>query len=364
MRILHVTPGFYPSIGGLEKGVEELCINLKKLGYTSDVLTLNRSSYSKEILEKYEEYRGIKVFRIPSLNLKYYYIAPYVLKYVRNYDIINIHGIGFFSDFLSLTKSLHNKPLILFTYGGIFHTKKIYWLKNIYFNYWCRFIFKNIDKTISISKQDTELFSKLTRPVLIPIGIDYEYFSSIKRKPRGKELLCIGRISKNKRIENLIHTVYFLKKKLPDVKLYIIGGDWQGIRKELESMAESMGLEKNVIFKGEVTEEEKINYLSRCHLFVSASQYEGLGLVIIEAMASGIPVVANNIEAFRNFIIDGKNGFLADYSKPKESAERICKIMEMGLKNISKNAKITAREYDWADTIEKIINIYNQLLKK
>lgn len=363
MRVLHVTPGFYPSIGGIERYVEDLCLNLKKLGYTSDVLTLNKMAYSKERLKWYEEYKGIKIFRIPFLNLKYYYIAPDVLKYVKGYDIIHIHGIGFFSDFLSITKPFHNKPLLLSTHGGIFHTKNIYWLKNIYFKLWCRLILKRMDSIISISPQDKKMFSKF-RPILIPIGIYYEHFSNIKRAPKRNELLFIGRISRNKGIDNLIKMLYFLKRKIPDVKLYIIGRDWQGIKMELENLIEHLGLKGNVFFIEKVNEKEKISYLSRCQIFVSASYYEGFGITIVEAMASGIPVVANNIQAFRNLITNNENGFLINYSKPKEASEKIYKIMETNLKKISKRAKMTAMKYDWVNIIKRIEEIYSKTLNK
>jgi len=362
MKILHVTPGFYPYKGGIEKFVEGLCLNLNKMGHTSDVLTPNSRAYTKEKLPGYGEHRGIRIFRIPCIDFNFYYLAPSVLNFIKKYDVIHIHGIGFFSDFLTLIKPIHHKPLILSTHGGIFHTKRFGIFKKIYFNFWCRLILRKIDKIISDSKQDQKLFSKIVKPILVPVAVDCEKILKIRRKPHKNTLLYIGRISKNKRIDRLIEVVYFLKKKIPDIKLHIIGNDWQGIRKDLENLAKEKKVEKNVIFEGIVSEEKKINHLSRSQFFVCASEYEGFGISVVEAMGAGCPVIINNIEAFRNFVENGKNGFLVDFSKPEIVADAVLNLMNKDLSGVQKNAKEITKEYDWKNVVKRIKLIYEECL--
>ncbi len=129
MRILQVADRFYPVVGGVEKHVEDLCFNLIKLGHRADVCCLNRYAHSSKKLKSREIYRGINIYRIPYLKLSAekdlpYRVAPKILKIIKPYDIIHVHGLGFFSDTLSITKPFHKKPLILSTHGGMFHTKK------------------------------------------------------------------------------------------------------------------------------------------------------------------------------------------------------------------------------------------------
>jgi alpha-1,3-mannosyltransferase len=362
MRILHVVQHFYPCSGGVEKHIYDLCKNLIKLDHRSDVLCFNTCVYERTKLPNFENIDGINVYRRPYLNLKYYKISPFSLKFLKNYDIIHIHSLGFFSDILVLTKYIHKKPLILSTHGAMFHTKKFLKLKNFYFHCWCRFIARGIDKTIAVSKNDERLFSQITKDItFVPNGIDIGSYQNIKRNIEKYSLLYIGRIAKNKRIDNLIQVVHLLKKEIHNVKLYIIGDDWQGIRKDLENMAKERGLSKNVIFTGRISDKEKFRYLGKAQFFVSASAYEGFGISVLEAMAAGIPVIANNIESFRNFIENGENGFIVDYSKPKEVANLILNLIDKDLSKISKNAKETSKEYDWKEVIKRIEKIYIDL---
>jgi len=364
MKILHICPHFYPCMGGIEKHVGDLCKNLIKLGHESDVICLNTCAYSKKKLPKFEIHERIKIHRISSLNFKLYKFAPSVAKYIKDYNIIHIHGIGFFTDFLVLTKFLHKKKLILSTHGGIFHTKDYILLKKFYFYCLEKFILKGIDKIIACSKNDYKLFSKINSNIkLIKNGIDCGHFSKVKRKPKKNTFIYIGRISENKRIDNLIKTFYFIKKKA-NFKLFVIGKDWQGLRNDLEKLVKEKKIEKNIIFTGKVDNQNLLKYLSKAEFFVSASEYEGFGISVLEAMAMGLVPVVNKIEAFRNFIENDKNGFLIDYSKPKKASESILNIIsDKNLLKISKNAQKTAKEYDWKMVIKKIIKLYEDVIK-
>lgn len=364
MKVLHICNHFFPCIGGIEKYVEDLCINLKKHGFISDVLCLNTCAYSKEKLPPYEEYNGIKIFRIPYINMRYYKIAPSVLKFIKNYDILHVHGIGFFSDFLLLTKIFHKKPVIVSGHGGIFHTKKLFPIKKIYFDLWTRIILKFADAVIAESKNNYNLFSRICKPVLIPYSIYYEKFH-VKRKEEKNSFLFVGRISRNKRIDNLIKTFYYLKKHIPSIKLYIVGGDWEGIKKELENLVSGLKLEKNVFFVGEKRGKSVLEYYAKAKFFVSASQYEGFGISTIESMAAGCIPIVNDIEAFRYFVKDEENGFILNFSNHKEAARKIYEITKRkDLERIRKNAQKTAKEYDWSNTIKKLVEVYESIINK
>ncbi|MDI6655306.1 MAG: glycosyltransferase family 4 protein [Candidatus Hydrothermarchaeota archaeon] len=359
MRILQVCNHFYPCIGGVERYVEDLCRNLIKLGHESDVVCLNTCAHTNEKLLKREEYDGIRIFRIPYINFKIYKLAPNVLNFLKNYDIIHVHSLGFFSDFLALTKFMHRKPLILSTHGGIFHTKAFSFLKFVYFNFWCRIILKKFDKIIADSRSDEKLFSVIApNAELIPNGIEVRDFK-IQREAENNTLLYVGRISKNKRIDNLIETIAVLKDKMPDVKLYVIGEDWEGILKDLKNLAKERNVENNVIFIGKIDKREEIaEYYSKAKFFASASEYEGFGISVLEAMAAGCVVIVNDIEAFREFIKDRENGFIVDYSN-KKAADIISELMHRDLTTIGGEARKTAEVYDWKNTVKKIEKLYN-----
>lgn len=364
MKILHVYNHFTPCTGGIENQIDGLCRNLNGLGHESDVVCLNTCPNSREKLPKFGEYNGIKVYRLSYLNLRFYKIAPSVLKLARDYDIIHVHGLGFFSDFLVLTKFLHKKPLILSTHGGIFHTKSLYILKKIYFEGWCRFTLKKFDQIIAVSKKDLKLFSKISsKIVFIPNAVDIKDFANLKRESEKNSFLFVGRISRNKRIDNLINTFYFLKKKIPDVKLYIVGEDWEGLKKDLERLVETKDLKENVIFTGRIKDKEELyDYYSRTEFFVSASEYEGFGISVLEAMAAGSPVIVNDIDAFRELVRDSENGYLIDFSKYEEASTKILEVMKKDLSKISINAKKTGGQYSWKKTIDEVMKVYNGII--
>lgn len=359
MKILQVCNHFHPCIGGVERYVKDLCKNLIKLGHKSDVLCLNTCTRG-ERLPECEEYNGIRIFRVPYINFRIYKPAPSVLKFLKKYDVIHVHSLGFFSDFFALTKFMHKKPLILSTHGGIFHTKAFSFLKFVYFNLWCRIILKKFNKIVAVSRSDEKLFSAIASNVeLIPNGIEVGDFR-IEREAENNALLYVGRISRNKRIDKLIEAIAILKKDIPDVKLYVIGEDWEGILENLKDLAKKRNAENNVIFLGRIDKREEIaEYYSKAKFFVSASEYEGFGISVLEAMAAGCIVIVNDIEAFREFVGDGENGFIVDYSDPEKAAEIILELIHRDLITIGSEAQKTAGIYDWKNTIKKVEKLYD-----
>ncbi|MBL7206310.1 MAG: glycosyltransferase family 4 protein [Candidatus Aenigmarchaeota archaeon] len=355
MKVLHITHAFYPSVGGLELHIEKLS---RELG--CDVLTVNKKAERK--LPSYENYKGIKVYRLPFLNLRHYKIFhPKILSIIKNYDVLHIHNLGFISDFVGLTKFIHKKPIILSTHGGIFHTKNMGFLKKIYFNLWCRFIFRYVDKVIANSKNDKILFSDISKNITyISDAVDFEKFSSIKRKPDENIFLSVGRVAKNKRIDLMIETFFHIQKKKPNAKLFVIG-DFYLDKGNFTDMIKSKGLEKSVFLLGKVPEEDILKHMEKAGFFLSSSEYEGFGISVMEAMAAGIPVIVNDIDAFRNFVMNGKNGFLIDYFKPKDAADSILEIMKKDNSNISKESRKTAKKYDWDIIIEKLKKTYESV---
>ncbi len=367
MNVLQVCHHFPPCVGGVERHVEDLCRNLIRLGHGSDVACLNSCPKKKERLPGSVEYQGIRIHRMSFLDLGVYKIAPQVLGLVRDrrYDLIHVHGMGFFSDYLAAAFPLHRKPMVLSTHGGIFHTPQLSALKSVYFYAWGRLVLRGFRRVIAKSRNDEELFSKISsRVTYIPYGIDLSDFYGIERSEEENSLLFVGRLSKNKGVDDLIRMVYYLKENVPDVRLYIVGGDWGGTAADLRRLVDGLGLEKNVSLVGEIRDrKELLGYYSRCGVFVSASRYEGFGISVLEAMASGMVVAVSNIEAFRNFVRHRENGFLLDFSDPEGAASAIAGILRSENASIRGEARKTSREYGWERIIKKIISVYEGCLE-
>lgn len=355
MKILQVCNHFYPCTGGIERVVFDISRLLAENGHTVKVVCLDRCAGGKEKLPTAEKAGKVEVERIGFLDFKYYKIAPQILGKLRGVDVVHVHGIGFFSDFLLLTKPIHRKRVVVSTHGGVFHTKTMAFAKWVYFNLAQRLILGLADKVIAVSRNDYELFSGIcTKTALIENGIDLSNFKPGKKKPGT--LLYLGRFSKNKRVDLIIDA--FAKLKGGKFKLTIAGTDGEGLLKKYREKAEALGLGKKLEFALNPSGQQATELYSQSEFFVSASEYEGFGIALIEAMASGcIPVVQTN-PGFAA-ILGEKHGFLADY--PDSAAEKISKAYGESAANKDKLKRIfiaMARKYSWGGKILMLEKAY------
>jgi len=290
-------------------------------------------------------------------------LAPQVIRYVKDYDIIHVHGVGFFSDLLSLTKHLHKKPLVLSTHGGIFHTKRIMFLKKLYFYKWSRMTLKNFDSVFAHSINDKKLFEEIIEKEkisLVPYSIYYKDYQK-PGKIRKNSMLFVGRFDGNKRIDRLINILKLVSEKIKKTKLVLVGGHIED-HKDLFSLMKKTGMENRIVSVGTKHGKDLVRYYSNAHVFVSAADYEGFGISALEAMAAGRPVVVNDITAFNNFIRNKKNGHVIDFSDEEKTADLVVKVLRSNQSSISKNAKRTAKSYDWSVGVKLAINAYEKLV--
>ena len=139
----------------------------------------------------------------------------------------------------------------------------------------------------------------------------------------------------------------------------MIGEDWEETLTYLKKLTEDLELKENVIFLGKVRDRIKlIDYYSRAQFFLSASQYEGFGITVLEAMASGKIVAVNDISPFKEFVNNNENGFIVDYSRPKVAANKIFSLLNKDLSNVKKRASATVEDYSWGKIIKKIETVY------
>lgn len=369
MKILHVFHHFAPCTGGIETVIMELCRKLQPR-HECRVVCLNKCPKGKKILPEKDLIEGISVKRIPFINLGFYKFAPGVSRHLKEADVVHLHGINFFSDFFAITKIFHGKKMVLSTHGGIFHTNKKSIFKKAYFFGWCRIALRAFEKIICVSKNDFELFSKIVsceKLVLIENGIDFEKFSKAKKEKTKNSFVFLGRMSRNKRIGLLIDAFAELKKKRKDFELHIAGMDFDNLTEELKRKAEEKDIAEKVFFHGEISERELLELLGSAEFFVSASEYEGFGLTALEAMAAGCIPLLNKIDSFKNFVENGKNGFIVDFEKSAETAEKIFEIT--GMEKNSKRALLEkaiarAKEFSWEKKAIAFQRVYQEAVNQ
>ncbi len=363
MKILHVVRQFYPMIGGLENYVLHLSSHQIKQGHEVGIATLNRNFLTGERLPKKGELvTGQKIIRVPYGGIKKYPLAPKILKLVKNYDVVHVHAIDFFADFLAFTRVIHKKRLILTTHGGFFHSNWGTNFKKLYFKTITRQSLKAYDKVIGCSTNDIELFKEIFPGILlIENGVEVmPYIETPKKRIRG-ELTSLGRIDDHKRIDLLIEVAALLKEKNYNIHLNIVGPDWKKLIPGLKEKARVKGIAGQVTFTGPVSEFKIREILSETDVFLSASEYEGFGISALEAMASGTVCVLNNIPSF-NRLLNGKPfGKICNFREPEEAANIISGFLDIKTNqynNLSEEAKNFSREFDWNKVSLTVTSLY------
>src|SRR5580658_1529502 len=286
MKILQLTRQFLPAVGGMESVVEGLSIALKRNGHTVQVVTLRLLFATGALAPTESVEAGLAVRRVRHWGPRRYPVAPAALQAIRGYDVVHIHAIDFFVDYLSLLRLFHRVPLVVSTHGGFFHTQRARAFKQMYFQTVTRQSLGGVEAVVCVSQHDREVFSKIVPPQRIRVienGANIDGFWKLKKKLQPGLVLGISRLAENKRVYKVLEAMALLKHRFPHLRLEWVGADFEGMRGQLEDLVVELGLSGRVRFWGGASREQLERLLERAQLFVSASSYEGFGLSTIEA---------------------------------------------------------------------------------
>jgi len=195
-------------------------------------------------------------------------------------------------------------------------------------------------------------------------GLSLKPVENIPKKERDPTIIYLGRIKRSKGLSELIVALYYVRKNIQNVKLWVAGRGDSSYLNELMRFIDKLGLINNLEFFGYVDEKTKINLLSRAHLLVFPSVMEGWGLTVIEANACGTPVIAFNVPGLRDSIINGETGLLVPYGDIKALANAIIKVLsedELRAK-LSKNAIKWAEKFSWEKTAKEFEKILEKII--
>lgn len=220
------------------------------------------------------------------------------------------------------------------------------------------FILKKYDRIVVLTKEDKEKNWRNNNKIICipnPITIYPSKTSSL----RNHKIVAVGRLVDQKNYISLIHAFKLVLDEMPLLVLEIWG---KGIlENELKNYIYQNKLEKNILLRGETLNHNEIYSESDC--LVLSSKYEGWGLVLTEAMAYGLPVIAYDCPCGpKDIIIDGKNGFLIPLNNECIMADKICLLLgnEHLRKEMGKAALDRVKDFN----IDKIITLWENLFNK
>jgi len=176
-------------------------------------------------------------------------------------------------------------------------------------------------------------------------------------------ILFAGKLAPRKGVDILLRALPQVLREM-EVKLVLAGS---GNQRDYQQLAEALGISDKLRFLGRVPDDTLRLLFSSCDLFVLPSRLEGLGIVILEAMAAGKPVVATNVGGIPELIESGQNGILVETNNERELASAIVKVLSDNslARTIGENNMKKMRErFSWKVAAQKTERVYNELIKK
>jgi len=219
--------------------------------------------------------------------------------------------------------------------------------------------------------------------VVIPPGVDVCHFYPIPAdeakmyvglKPEDRMVLFVGRIEPLKGVDTLIQAMSCLQwKEERPVHLAIIGGDPAASPEEmsaemarLQKLCDDLAVGQTVVFLGKRDQDKLPYYYSAAELVVMPSHYESFGMVALEAMACGTPVIASEVGGLAYLVRDGETGFTIPDQEPETLCEKISWLLNDHHlhETMSRRAVQYAQDYAWEKIAKQIVDVYKSLLEE
>lgn len=352
----------HPLAGGAEISTHEHAKGWVKAGHK--VTQFSSSFLGAKPFEKID---GVQIIRRGNHYTVHLYALLYYLTNIRrriNLVMDEFHFIPFFTPLYVREKKL----------AFIHETAEEVWFKNKPFpigllGYLLEPLFFKLYKKISFMT-----VSDSTRRDLLKFGIKASNIHVIYcgartiRNHYVKEakptIIYLGRLAKDKGIEDAIFAFDEIQKRLPDVNFWIVGKEEKrGYRAKTEELVKKLELEHKIKFFNYVPEKEKFELLKKAWVLVHPSIREGWGLTVIEAASQGTPTVAYNTSGLRDSVKNNITGLLVDNRQPRDLAEKTLILLKDPslYKKLSSNALRWSKNFSWEKSVRKSLQLIETL---
>ncbi|AKB30462.1 glycosyl transferase [Methanosarcina siciliae C2J] len=367
---------FHSHDGGVENVAYSLAVEMAKRGHEIFIFTSSiNSTNSIEDYGKIKIYRYKKNFIIGqapiSLDLLY---KPLISDLCL--DIVHAHMGNLPAPLTALFFSMiKNKPFIITHhgdwiggYGGLKRRIGVF----LFNNYLCDFILTRTNSIIGLSESHVadsrslqKYFSKIE---VIPNGINLDDFDiplskeecrNLLNLPKDKSIiLFVGSLTPRKAPDVLLKAMEKIVQESPDSYLVLVGeGSWKN---NLKEMAKTLGIDNDVLFTGFIDDDMKILHYKAADVFVLPSLSEAFPLTLMEAAASGLPLVGSGLECFKEIIDVDCNGFLTKTGDYNDLAKKIIYLLndkELRLK-MGANSLNKVKEFSWEKVAQDTEQVY------
>lgn len=332
MRILILIPDAFGGRGGISKFNRDLITALCNYTHTVEVVAIPR----KKNIDPIHSVPKKLTYVTSGLKGKLNYAIAILQTVKRNpkFDLIICGHLNL----IPLAYLIHlwtKAPCYLILYGYEAWSASSSWLVNN--------LLKKVKGIISISELTKQRFLNWTkleniREFILPCTVNLEGFTLGEKNPELLKryqledktiLMTLGRLDFRERYKGFDEVIEILPALIQEVPnlVYMIAGDGKD-RQRLEAKVKSLGIEKQVVFTGFVSETEKADHYRLADAYAMPSRGEGFGIVLLEAMACGVPVVASKLDGTKEALRNGLLGILVNPDNPEEITTGILEVLK------------------------------------
>ena len=363
---VHVVPYYPPHSGGMERAAAELVRGLPAAGVTALVLTSSLGADPSRPPEP-------GVLRLPAIEVAH---TPVIRGLIRTLwqmppaSIVHAHvAQAFIPDLAAAIGHLRGHPVVAHYHLDVDPTGPMGWLLRPYQRTVLRHTLRHAQVVLVPTPDYAQIVTRLygvepSRIRVLPNGTTFEVATTPRRAPdRTWRLISVGRLNQQKDHALLLQACARLRRQAPDLSwsLDLYGGGEEQAR--LAAMIQQLDLADAVRLRGEgFTPEQMQAGYDDADLFVLATRKESFGIVYVEAMARGLPIVTTDVPGTRNVVRHEGNGLLAARSADDLAAALQRIMTDPGrYEKLSAAGLIDSAGYQWPDIVRRLAEIYRSL---
>lgn len=401
MRVLQFVNYFHPSIGGTQLATYHLSRALAKRGIEVEIVTLNlnpsatrpKNGYFSAGLPSVERVDGIRVHRFPVIlfgrtsgpqpRFKTMFSPSAMRKVLQeNPDIVHFQGGNevLQAAVTSYASAFRRSKTVLTVHGmhaqiELFKKKApLRWVNELLL----KLVLRKVDRIVALSDHDIEILKHLGIPLgkvsVIPNGVDVSRYQLPSHCSQSLDheygvnppfVLCVTRIRDGKGIEFLMRAAGRVISRRPDVKFLVVGDLPKAYAVILRRLANKLKVERNFVFTGQIphNSDRLTELYKRAEFFVLPSTAESFPLVLLEAMAAGLPVVASRVGGIPDVVGSAEGILIAPGDVIGLSSAMLRLLLDDGFRSaLGRNAKLKAEAYSWDKIAERTISVYEEVL--
>ncbi len=373
MKIALVSPYDYFYPGGVNKHISHLAMHFRRMGH--DVRIIAACSDENAPVPHHVIKITSSVMPFPvSGTIARITLSPRVYRRVKKilireqFDVIHLHEP--MTPVLPLAVLRHAPVTPRSVIIGTFHAYRESNPGYIYGKPLLERCFKRLDGRIAVSEAARSYVNSYYpgEYVIIPNGIDLQQFGPhVQPLPHllngQPTILFVGRLEPRKGFKYLLRAFPYVRQAIPNARLLVVGAYTQEDKEPYVMWARRHNVH-GVRFVGPVSEEELPRYYRSCDVFCAPSTgFESFGIVLLEAMASGVPIVASDITGYRQVLHHGEEGLLVEPENERALAQALIALLNDPdrRRQMGQIGLVRAAQYSWDKVSRQVLHYYEEI---